>query len=61
MLCAYLKHWIDKVAVKFEYSNAALPVRHRLPTEGCVRASVQSCAASISAPLRPCFYIHGSS
>jgi len=57
----YLKHWVDKIAVKFEYSNAALPVCHRLSTERCVRASEQSRTASISAPLCPCFYMHCSS
>ena len=61
MFCAYLKHWVNKVAVKFEYSNAALPVCHWLSTERCVRASVQSCTASISASLCPCFYMHCSS
>jgi hypothetical protein len=57
----YLKHWVDKVAVKFEYSNAALPVCHCLSTERCVRASIQSCTPSISASLCPCFYMHCSS
>lgn len=61
MFWAYLKHWVDKVAVKFEYSNAALPVCHRLSAQRRVRASIQSCAASISAPLCPCFYVHCSS
>jgi hypothetical protein len=58
MFCAYLKHWVDKVAVKFEHSNAALPVSHSLSTERCVRASVQSCTAFVSASLCPRFYMH---
>jgi hypothetical protein len=61
MFYAYLKHWVDKIAVKFEHSNAALPVCHRLSAERCVRASVQSRATSVSAPLCPCFYMHCSS
>jgi hypothetical protein len=61
VFCAYLKHWVDKVAVKFEYSNAALPVCHCLSAERCVRAGIQSCTPSISTPLCPCFYMHCSS
>lgn len=60
MSCTYLEHWVDKVAVKLEHSNASLPVRHCLSTERCVRASIQGCPPLISAPLCPRFYMHCS-
>lgn len=61
MECTYFEHGVDKVAVKLEHSNATMPICYCLPTQRCVRASIECRSPLISAPLCPCFYMHSSS